>query len=196
MFPTLYVARHGETAWNLSGQHTGLRDLPLTEGGIRNARRLGNTLRGRLFAQVFTSTLQRARHTCELARFGAQAEVDPDLVEWNYDEYEGLRPEDIEARRPGWELFREGCPGGESADDVRARADRVVERVRAFQQDVLIFSGGHLLRVLAARWLGLEPQVGRYFLLDTASLSGLSYEQNRLRPVIKLWNDLHHLMHH
>ena len=196
MLPTLYIARHGETAWSLSGQHTGLTDLPLTERGQSNARRLGNQLRGRSFAHVFTSPLQRARRTCELAGFGAEAEVDRDLLEWNYGDYEGLRTAEIHAKRPGWELFRDGCPGGESASDVGARADRVVDRMRAVQQDVLIFSSGHFLRVLAARWLGFEPQAGEHFLLSTASLSALSYEDDLTRPVIKFWNDLHHLMHH
>lgn len=196
MLPTLYIARHGETAWSLSGQHTGLTDLPLTERGQSNARHLGNALRGRSFAHVFTSPLQRARRTCELAGFGAQAQVDPDLLEWNYGEYEGLRTDEIHAKRSGWELFRDGCPGGESAADVGARADRVIDRVRLARQDVLIFSSGHLLRVLAARWLGLSPQTGKYFLLSTASLSTVSYEHDLTRPVIKFWNDLHHLMHH
>jgi len=196
MLPTLYIARHGETAWSLSGQHTGLTDLPLTERGQSNARRLGNQLRGRSFAHVFTSPLQRARRTCELAGFGAEAEVDRDLLEWNYGDYEGLRTAEIHAKRPGWELFRDGCPGGESAGEVGARADRMVDRVRALRQDVLIFSSGHFLRVLAARWLGLEPEAGRYFLLSTASLSALSYEHDLSQPVIQLWNDLHHLTHH
>jgi broad specificity phosphatase PhoE len=196
MLPTLYIARHGETAWSLSGQHTGLTDLPLTERGQSNARRLGNQLRGRSFAHVFTSPLQRARRTCELAGFGAEAEVDRDLLEWNYGDYEGLRTAEIHAKRPGWELFRDGCPRGESAGDVGARAERMVDRVRAVQQDVLIFSSGHFLRVLAARWLGLEPEAGRYFLLSTASLSALSYEHDLSQPVIQLWNDLHHLTHH
>jgi len=196
ILPTLYIARHGETEWSLSGQHTGLTDLQLTERGQSNARRLGDRLRGRPFAHVFSSPLQRARRTCELAGFGAEAEVDRDLLEWNYGEYEGLRTAEIHTIRPGWELFRDGCPGGESAGDVGTRADRVVDRVRAVQQDVLIFSSGHFLRVLVARWLGLEPEAGRYFLLSTASLSALSYEHDLTRPVIKFWNDLHHLMHH
>lgn len=196
ILPALYIARHGETAWSLSGQHTGLTDLPLTERGQSNARHLGNQLRGSAFAHVFTSPLQRARRTCESAGFGAEAEVDRDLLEWNYGEYEGLRTAEIHAIRPGWELFRDGCPGGESAGDVGTRADRVVDRVRAVQQDVLIFSSGHFLRVLVARWLGLEPQAGKYFLLSTASLSALSYEHDLTQPVIKFWNDLHHLTHH
>ena len=196
MLPTLYIARHGETAWSLSGQHTGLTDLPLTERGQRNAHHLGNELRGWSFAHVFTSPLQRARRTCELAGFGAQAEADRDLVEWNYGEYEGLRTEEIRAKRPGWKLFRDGCPGGESVAEVGARAGRVLDHVRSLQQDVLIFSSGHFLRVLGARWLGFEPQAGEHFLLSTASLSALSYEDDLTRPVIKFWNDLHHLMHH
>jgi len=131
-----------------------------------------------------------------LAGFGAEAEVDRDLLEWNYGDYEGLRTAEIHAKRPGWELFRDGCPGGELAGDVGTRADHVVDRVRAVQQDVLIFSSGHFLRVLAARWLGLEPEAGRYFLLSTASLSALSYEHDLSQPVIQLWNNLHHLTNH
>src|SRR5271167_340753 len=194
--PVVYLARQGETAWSISGQHTGLTDLPLTDRGERNARRLADRLKGLSFRKVFTSPLQRAMRTCELAGFGAEAEVDRDLLEWNYGDYEGLRTAEIHAKRPGWELFRDGCPGGESASDVGARADRMVDRVRAVQQDVLIFSSGHFLCVLAARWLGLEPEAGRYFLLSTASLSALSYEHDLSQPVIQLWNDLHHLTHH
>jgi broad specificity phosphatase PhoE len=182
--PVVCLARHGETAWSLSGQHTGLTDLPLADRGERNARKLGEQLRARHFARVFTSPLRRASRTCELAGFGAQAEIDRDLLEWNYGEYEGLRTAEIHARRPGWELFRDGCPGGESPDEVGARADRVVERVRPVKGDVLIFSSGHFLRVLTSRWLGLGPQAGRYFLLSTASLSALSYEHDLSQPVI------------
>ena len=192
--PVVYVARHGETAWSLSGQHTGLTDLPLTERGERNARRLGERLKGLSFAKVFTSPLQRATRTCELAGFGAAAEVDRDLLEWNYGEYEGRRTAEILAERPDWQLFRDGCPGGESPEQVGARADRVVSRLRAIQGDVLLFSSGHFLRVLAARWLGLEPAAGRYFLLSTASLGTLAYEHNNLsEPVIRLWNDTRHV---
>ncbi len=194
--PVVYLARHGETAWSLSGQHTGLTDLPLTDRGERNAHKLGEQLRGRSFARVFTSPLRRAARTCELAGFGAQADIDRDLLEWNYGEYEGLRTAEIHAKRPDWQLFRDGCPGGESPGEVGARADRVVSRVRAVEGDVLIFSSGHFLRVLTARWLGLEPPAGRYFLLSTASLSALSYEHDLSQPVIQLWNDTHHLMHH
>ena len=193
MLPVVYLARHGETAWSLSGQHTGLTDLPLTDRGERNARRLVERLKGLSFNKVFTSPLQRAMKTCELAGFGPRAEVDRDLLEWNYGEYEGRRTEEIHAERPDWQLFRDGCPGGESPDQVGARADRVVKRAREIAGNVLIFSSGHFLRVLAARWLGLEPAGGKYFLLSTASVSALSYEHNLFQPVIQLWNDMSHV---
>jgi broad specificity phosphatase PhoE len=191
--PAVYLARHGETVWSLTGQHTGLTDLPLTERGERNARRLGERLAGLVFAKVFTSPLQRAARTCELAGFGNAAEVDPDLVEWNYGKYEGLRTAEIHAKRPDWQLFRDGCPGGESPNQVGVRADRVVSRVRAIKGDVLIFSSGHFLRVLAARWLGIEPAAGRFFMLNTASVSVLGYEHSLSQPVIRLWNDTRHV---
>jgi probable phosphoglycerate mutase len=193
VLPIVYLARHGETAWTISGQHTGLTDLPLTQRGERNARRLQERLRGVTFARVLTSPLQRATRTCELAGFGAVAEIDRDLVEWNYGEYEGRRTADIHQERPEWQLFRDGCPGGESPPEVGVRADRVVKRVRALQGDVLLFSSGHFLRVLAARWLGLEAAIGRYFLLSTASLSALGYEHNLSQPVIQLWDDTRHV---
>jgi broad specificity phosphatase PhoE len=192
--PIIYVARHGETAWSLTGQHTGLTDLPLTEHGEHNARGLGQRLQGMLFAKVFTSPLQRAVRTCELAGFGSVTEIDPDLVEWDYGEYEGRRGVDIRKERPDWSLFRDGCPGGESPHQVAARADRVVGRVRAVPGDVLLFSSGHFIRVLATSWLGLEPTVNsRRFMLTTASLSALGYEESLSRPVIRLWNDTHHV---
>ena len=191
--PAVYLARHGETVWILTGQHTGLTDLPLTERGERNARRLGERLAGLVFAKVFTSPLQRAARTCELAGFGNAAEVDPDLVEWNYGKYEGLRTAEIHAKRPDWQLFRDGCPDGESPSQVGVRADRVVSRVRAIKGDVLIFSSGHFLRVLAARWLGIEPAAGRFFMLNTASVSVLGYEHSLSQPVIRLWNDTRHV---
>jgi len=191
--PLVYLARHGETAWSLSGQHTGLTDLPLTDRGERNARRLAGRLKGRSFARVFTSPLRRAVRTCELAGFGAQAAVDSNLLEWNYGQYEGRRTAEIHAERPDWQLFRDGCPGGESPGEVGARADRVVSRVREVAGDVLIFSSAHFLRVLTARWLGLEPQAGRYIVLSTASLSALSYEHDLSQPVIELWNDTNHV---
>lgn len=192
--PVIYFARHGETAWTLTGQHTGLTDLPLTPQGERNARGLGDRLTGLVFAKVFTSPLQRARRTCELAGFGAKTEVDSDLVEWNYGAYEGRRTAEIRAERPDWQLFRDGCPGGESPAEVIARADNVLSRVRTVTGDVLLFSSGHFIRVLAARWIGLEPTVNSMsFLLSTASLSAVGYEHDLSRPVIRLWNDTHHV---
>lgn len=155
--PVVYLARHGETAWSLSGQHTGLTDLPLTDRGERNARRLGERLKSLKFNKVFSSPLQRAMRTCELAGFGGQAEIDRDLLEWNYGEYEGRRSVEIHTERPDWNLFRDGCPGGESPSEIAGRADRVVNRVREVKGDVLLFTSGHFLRVLAARWLGLLP---------------------------------------
>ena len=186
--PSIYLVRHGETAWSLSGQHTGLTDLPLTERGRQNASRLRERLSGLAFAKVFTSPLQRAVQTCELA-LGSVAEVDRDLVEWNYGAYEGRRTVDIHRERPHWQLFRDGCPGGESPADVSARADRVVSRVRAVNGDVLLFSSGHFLRTLASRWLGLDPSAGKYFQLSTASLSVLGFEHDLSDPVIRLWNE-------
>ena len=191
--PVIYLARHGETAWSLSGQHTGLTDLPLTERGEQNARALGQRLKGLNFTKVFTSPLQRARRTSELAGFGTAADVDRDLLEWNYGQYEGRRTAEIHAVRPDWQLFRDGCPGGESPDQVGARADRVVGQMRSVEGNVLLFSSGHFLRVLAARWLELEPAAGRFFLLSTASLSALGYEHNRSQPVIRLWDDTRHV---
>jgi len=191
--PLTYLARHGETAWSLSGQHTGRTDLPLTERGEPNARQLAERLKGLTFANVWTSPLQRAARTCALAGFEAVAEVDRDLLEWNYGDYEGRRTAEIHAKRPDWQLFRDGCPAGETPDEVGARADRVVSRVRAVQGDVLLFSSGHFLRVLADRWLGVEPAAGRFFLLSTASLSALGYEHNLSQPVIRLWNDTRHV---
>ena len=192
--PAVYLARHGETAWSLSGQHTGLTDLPLTLNGEHNARRLGERLKDMTFAKVFTSPLQRASRTCELAGFGAVVQVDPDLVEWDYGRYEGLRSAEILAARPGWQLFRDGCPGGESAAQVGERADRMIGRVRSIAGNTLLFSSGHFLRVLAARWLALAPDSGRHFVLSTASLSALGYEHNLFEPVIRLWNDDHHVV--
>jgi probable phosphoglycerate mutase len=187
--PVIYLARHGETAWSLTGQHTGHTDLPLTERGERNARRLGQRLAGLVFAKVFTSPLRRAARTCELAGFGAIAETDADLVEWDYGDYEGLRTAQVHAKHPDWQLFRDGCPGGEFPGQVGERADRVVSRLREIEGHTLIFSSGHFLRVLAARWLGLGPDAGRFFMLKTAGLSALGYENNLSLPVIQLWDD-------
>lgn len=192
-FPTVYLARHGETAWSISGQHTGLTDLPLTERGERNARRLGDRLRGLRFTKILTSPLQRTTRTCALAGFGRFAQVEPDLLEWNYGEYEGRRSVEIHAERPEWSLFRDGCPGGESPAQVGARADRILRQIQPLKGDVLLFSSGHFLRVLAARWLGLEVDAGRFFLLSTASLSALSYEHKLSEPAIRLWDDSRHV---
>jgi broad specificity phosphatase PhoE len=191
--PVIYLARHGETAWSLTGQHTGCTDVPLTERGERNARRLGERLAGLVFAQVFTSPLQRAARTCELAGFGAIAEADPNLVEWNYGDYEGLRTVEIQAQRPDWQLFRDGCPGGESPAQIGRRADRAVRRAREVEGDVLVFSSGHFLRVVAARWLGLEAAAGRFLMLRTASLSALGYENTLAQPAIQFWDDTRHV---
>ncbi len=174
----------------LSGQHTGRTDLPLTERGERQARALADRLRGLAFALVLTSPSRRAARTAELAGFGNLAEIEPDLAEWDYGQYEGHRTAEILAERPDWQLFRDGCPGGEAADQVGARADRVIQRVRAARGNVLLFSSAHILRVLAARWLGLEAAAGRFFVLGTASLSRLGYEHNLAEPVIQLWNEI------
>ena len=191
--PEVYLARHGETEWSLSGRHTGRTDVPLTERGERNARALAERLRGLSFAEVLTSPMQRARRTCVLAGFADRAEVVPDLAEWDYGDYEGRRTAEIRRERPDWWLFRDGAPGGESVAAVSARADRVVARLRSAAGNVLVFGHGHFLRVLAARWLGLEPAGGRLFHLSTASLSVLGYEHDLSEPVIKLWNDTRHV---
>lgn len=192
--PVIYLARHGETAWSLTGQHTGLTDVPLTERGESNARKLGERLKGMSFAKVWSSPLRRALRTCELAGFGSVAEIEGDLVEWNYGEYEGRRTAEIRAERPDWQLFRDGCPGGESPAEVVTRADRVVTRVRAIHGDVLLFSSGHFSRVLAARWIGLGITAdARRFMLSTASLSALGYENDLSQPVIRLWNETRHV---
>jgi broad specificity phosphatase PhoE len=193
-FAVVYLARHGETAWTITGQHTGLTDLPLTECGEANARRLGVRLAGIAFAKVFTSPLQRARRTCELAGFAEVAELDHDLVEWDYGSYEGRLTVDILRERPGWQLFRDGCPGGESPQQVAERADRVVRRVRGVAGNVLLFSSGHFLRVLATRWIGIAPIHGQALMLGTASLNALSYENSLSQPAISLWNDAHHVL--
>ncbi|HVJ13901.1 MAG TPA: histidine phosphatase family protein [Polyangiaceae bacterium] len=193
-FPVLYLARHGETEWSKAGRHTGRADLELTEHGQEQARRLGVRLGGRSFAQVFSSPLRRARHTCELAGHGPGASIDEDLLEWDYGAYEGRRNSEIRAERPDWDLFRDGCPGGETPDEVAARADRVVERVRAVAGDVLVFSSAHLLRVLAVRWLRRPVDVARHLLLAPASLSALGYEHDLSEPAIVSWNETSHLV--
>jgi broad specificity phosphatase PhoE len=189
-FPDVYLVRHGETEWSLSGQHTGLTDLPLTAAGEAQSRRLQSRLKAISFARVFSSPLQRATRTCELAGYGMIAELDRDLIEWNYGDYEGKKRDWILAERPGWLIFRDGCPNGESPADVGARADRAISRIRQVSGQVLVFSSGHILRVLTARWLGLEPFAGRYFKLGTATLSILGYDHdNRSEPVLRLLNE-------
>jgi len=182
----VYLARHGETEWSLSGQHTGITDIPLTENGRNLAKRLAPALATERFALVLTSPLERARKTCELAGLGAHAEIDRDLMEWNYGEYEGLTPKQIDAQAPGWMLFRDGCPGGETPEQAGARVDRVIARARAVEGHVALFAHGHIFRVFAARWLGLPATAGRHFLLDTATLSILSYYRGI--PAVKRWN--------
>jgi broad specificity phosphatase PhoE len=193
-FPAVYLARHGETAWTVTGQHTGLTDLPLTDRGENNARRVGEPLSRLTFAKVFTSPLRRAMRTCELAGFQSVAEVDRDLVEWDYGAYEGLVTAEILREHPNWQLFRDGCPGGESPQQVAARADRVVRRVRAVTGNVLLFSSGHFLRVLATRWIKIKPIYGQFLMLSTASLSALSFENSLSQPGIRFWNDTHHVL--
>jgi broad specificity phosphatase PhoE len=192
--PLIYIARHGETAWSLSGQHTGLTDLPLTEIGELKAKTLQARLSGVTFARVFSSPLRRAWRTCELAGFRSRAEIIHDLVEWNYGEYEGRRTAEIHEKRPDWQLFRDGCPGGESPQQVAARADRVVDLVRSVSGNVLLFSSGHFLRMLAARWCGIDTFSARCFMLTTASVSVLGYEHSLEQPAIQLWNDTHYLL--
>jgi broad specificity phosphatase PhoE len=193
--PTIYLARHGETEWSRSGQHTGLTDIPLTPQGDENARRLGARLAKikEPFSLVLTSPLQRARRTAELAGFGDRAVLEPDLYEWNYGKYEGRTSADIRKERPDWQLFRDGVPGGESLAAVGARADRVIARVRAANGNVLLFSSGHILRVLGARWCGFDASAGQSFFLGTASLSALGYEHKLNEPVVRLWNDMLHI---
>jgi probable phosphoglycerate mutase len=190
---SIYLVRHGETAWSLTGQHTGLTDLPLTARGERNARRLGERLMNQAFAGVFTSPSQRARRTCQLAGFASTVQVKRDLAEWNYGIFEGRRTKEIRSEYPDWQLFRHGCPGGESPEQVAARAGDVLNQIRAIKGDALIFSSGHFLRVLAARWLGLEPAAGKFLALSTASLSVIGYEHNSSQPAIRMWNDTSHL---
>ena len=191
--PRISLARHGETEWTISGQHTGRSDIPLTARGEQNALGLGARLKGETFVEVFSSPLTRARRTCELSGFAGACHLDPDLMEWDYGQYDGKTSAEIRRGRPDWDIFRDGCPGGESVADVAARADRVVARLRAAGGDVLVFSHAHFLRVLAARWLGMPADGARLFVLGTASLSVLGYDRTPDRPVIRLWNDDRHV---
>jgi broad specificity phosphatase PhoE len=191
--PEVYLARHGETEWTVSHRHTGRTDIPLTQQGERNARSLGERLRGLQFERVLCSPLHRARRTCELAGFGDRAEIEPDLLEWDYGAYEGRTTADIRIERPGWNLFRDGCPQGEGAVDVGVRADRVIARLRAAGGRSLLFGHAHIFRVLAARWITLDPRAAEHLMLSTASLSILGYEHGPEDPAVRLWNDDRHV---
>lgn len=187
--PRLFLARHGDTAWTDARKHTGRTDLELNDRGKERAQHLGVQLHRFSFARVFSSPLKRALTTCEVAGFGTPAEIEPDLVEWNYGDYEGLLTAEILKTNPGWELFRDGCPGGESPADVAARADHFIRKVQNIAGDILIFSSGHIIRMIAARWLGLPPESGRLFFCRTASVGVLAFEhRNRAEPILALWN--------
>lgn len=187
-FPEIYLVRHGETEWSASGKHTGRTDIPLTSVGQQAARQLAGRLQGLSFAAVWSSPSQRAFNTCLLAGFGEGALKKDDLAEWDYGAYEGLTTKEIMAQHHGWRLFRDGCPGGEQASDAGARADRIVSQLREVEANVLVFSSAHFLRVLTARWLGLPPEQGACFVLDTASISVLGYEHDLSEPVVRIWN--------
>jgi len=187
-FPEITLVRHGETAWSLSGQHTGRTDIPLTANGEAAARALAPRLAGLSVSAVWSSPSQRARNTWALSGFGEGVIIKPDLAEWDYGAYEGITTKEILSKRPGWQLFRDGCPDGEAAADVGARADRIVAELRQINAPVLIFSSSHFLRVLGARWLGLPPEDGSRFSLDTTSISVLGYEHDLTEPVIRRWN--------
>jgi probable phosphoglycerate mutase len=180
------LIRHGETEWSLSGQHTGTTDIPLTEHGRDEARRLRPLLAASDYALVLSSPLGRARATCELAGLGHRMQIDPDLIEWDYGDYEGLTPSEIERTAPGWTIFTDGCPGGETPEQIGARVDRVMCKVRGQAGRVALFAHGHVFRVLAARWIGLPPSEGRHFMLDTSTVSVLSYYHGT--PALKRWN--------
>jgi broad specificity phosphatase PhoE len=182
----LFAIRHGETAWSLSGQHTGTTDIPLTDNGRRLAQRMRPVLARNAFALVLCSPMQRARETCKLAGFGDKAVIEPDLMEWNYGEYEGLTTEQIHEAAPGWLLFRDGCPGGETPAEVVARVDRVIARARAAGGDIALFAHGHVLRVLVARWIGRPAGDGQHFLLDTGTLCVLGDYLGI--PAVRVWN--------
>jgi len=182
----VFAIRHGETEWSLGGQHTGTTDIPLTDKGRPLAERMRPALAREAFALVLCSPMQRSRETCALTGLGDKAVIDADLAEWNYGQYEGLTPKQIQERRPGWLIFRDGCPGGESPEQVGVRVDRVIERARAAQGDVALFAHGHVLRVLAARWIGQPAGSGQHFLLDTGTLCILGYYHDI--PAVKVWN--------
>jgi len=187
----LTIVRHGQTEWSVSRQHTGRTDLPLTDEGRDLARRLHGRLADRPWALVLTSPLARARETADLAGLGERAEPCDDLLEWDYGEYEGRTTAAIREERPGWDLWTDGVPGGETLDQVASRVDRVVARAAALDGDTVAFAHAHVLRVLAARWLDLAPTVGRHLVLDTAAISTLGWERDT--PALLGWNDTGHL---
>ena len=187
-FPQVILIRHGETEWALSGRHTGRSDIPLTENGETAARLLAGRIPSIAFEAVFSSPSQRARRTCELAGFGADVQIDENLAEWDYGQYEGVTSKEIQAQHPHWNVFRDGCPAGENASDVSARADAMIARIKDLDGNVLIFSSSHFLRVLGARWLGLGAESGSHFILDTTSISILGYEHDLSEPVVRRWN--------
>jgi probable phosphoglycerate mutase len=191
VLPKLYLARHGATAWTDSHRHTGRTDLPLNERGEAQARQLGKVLAPLPFVRVFTSPLRRVTRTCALAGFGEIATIDHDLLEWDYGPYEGKTTSQIVQERPGWEQFRDGCPGGESAQDVPGRADRFIARVQELGGNVLAFSSGHIIRMIAARWLGLPPAAGRCFFCQPGSVGELGFEHDsRDQPIVRVWNSV------
>jgi probable phosphoglycerate mutase len=190
MLQRVYIIRHGETEWSRSGQHTGRSDIPLTARGEDRARALAGRLKGIGFSQVLTSPRQRARRTCELAGLGTTARIEPDLAEWDYGDYEGKISQEIYRERPDWNLFRDGCPNGESPSEISARADRLIARLRTMEGNIALFSHGHFSRVFAVRWIALPVLEARRFVLDTACLGIFDYEHQRIdQPVIALWNE-------
>lgn len=186
--PFVVMVRHGETEWSRAGRHTGRTDIPLTDAGRDAATRLRAIIPNAAFAQVRCSPSSRARETCRLAGFAERATIDDDLAEWDYGQFEGRTTADIQREWPGWDIFRDGCPGGETADDVARRVDRVLAALRAADAPSLLFSSAHTMRVMAARWIGLPPTAGASFTLDTASVSLLGYDHDRTEPVIRRWN--------
>lgn len=190
----IYLVRHGETLWSISGKHTGLSDIPLTPQGEYNAKQIAHRLNKLTFKKILSSPLQRAVKTGELAGFENRFTLDPDLLEWNYGDYEGMTTAEIHQKNPNWFIFRDGCPQGESPSEIASRCDIMIQKLQAIDGDILIFAHAHILRMLTTRWLGLEPSDGRLYFLNTGSLSILGYEHNNVNePVIRLWNDISHL---